>query len=382
VWGSVIVNILRDKDDRFLYFLTTVENITERRQFEKTLEESKAQLDLALQSASMGVWRWDLIQDRRYFDNQVCSLLGIEPTTFTGTEDEFFNVVYPDDREILRTALTRTIEQDVPYELEYRAVWPDGSVHYIATRGRLARSDVSKRPESINGIIWDITNRKEAEAALQESESRFRNTVEMLPEVVFETDLETNVTYVNQSALEVFGYSAADFESRFKSLEMLVKENEDLSAERLIRQLKGEKTGASEYTALRKDGSTFPVLLHMKPTTKGSELVGFHGIMIDITERKRIEDEKRHTERLSAALEMAGTVCHEFNQPLQVINGRIELLSMAYKDNRIQNTLKLIKEQVQRMGVITKKLMGLKRYSSRDYVGGIKITNIDQISDA
>jgi PAS domain S-box-containing protein len=376
------VNILRDKDDRFLYFLTTVENITQRKQFEKTLEESKAQLDLALQSASMGVWRWDLIQDRRYFDNQVCSLLGIEPTTFTGTADEFFNVVYPDDREILRTALTRTIEQDVPYEPEYRAVWPDGSVHYIAARGRLVRSDASNRPESINGIIWDITKRKEAESALQESEARFRNTVEMLPEVVFETDLDTNVTYMNQAGLDLFGYSAADFGSCCKSLEMLVQEDGTASSERLGRQLKGEKTGASEYTALRKDGSTFPILLHMKPMMKGGELVGFHGIMINITERVRIEDMKRHSEKLSAALEMAGTICHEFNQPLQVINGRVELLSMKYEGGPIQEIVKSIKDQVHRMGTITKKLMGLKTYSNRDYVGGVKITDIDQASDA
>ena len=212
---------------------------------------------------------------------------------------------------------------------------------------------------------------------MQESETRFRNTVEMLPEVIFETDLDTNVTYVNQAALDLFGYSAADFRSCCKNIEMLVREDGTVSAERLGRQLKGEKTGASEYTALRKDGSTFPVLLHMKPMMKGGELIGFRGIMIDITERERIEGMKRDSEKLSAALEMAGTICHEFNQPLQVINGRIELLSMKYEDGPIQETVRSIKDQIRRMGTITKKLMGLKQYSNRHYVGGIRITDID-----
>ncbi|MGA2109772.1 MAG: PAS domain S-box protein, partial [Syntrophorhabdales bacterium] len=139
-------------------------DITERKLAEQALKESKARLDLALQSASMGVWYWDLVEDRRSFDDQVCHLLGIEPAAFTGTADEFFDAVHPDDREMLKAALTRTIEHDVPYEPEYRAVWPDGSIHYIAARGRLVRHDASNRPERINGIIWDITERKQAEA--------------------------------------------------------------------------------------------------------------------------------------------------------------------------------------------------------------------------
>ena len=135
-------------------------DITERKRIEERLRESRARLDLALQSASMGAWHWDLVEDRRTFDDQACHLLGIEPARFTGTADEFFGAVHPDDREMLKAALARTIEQDVPYEPEYRAVWPDGSVHYIAARGRLVRHDASNKPERINGIIWDITERK------------------------------------------------------------------------------------------------------------------------------------------------------------------------------------------------------------------------------
>ena len=82
------------------------------------------------------------------------------PDQITGAADEFFGVVHPDDREMLKAALARTIEQDVLYEPEYRTVWPDGSAHYIAARGRLVRHKTSNKPERINGIIWDITERK------------------------------------------------------------------------------------------------------------------------------------------------------------------------------------------------------------------------------
>ncbi len=152
-------------------FLATFIDITERKRAETELREGRSRLDLALRSAQMGVWRLDLNENKRHFDDQVCNLLGIAPAKFTGTEEEFYKVVHPDDREMLNAALARTIEQDVPYETEYRAVWPDGSVHYIIARAKLFR-DKTGQPLRVNGLIWDITERKRTEAALQETQSR------------------------------------------------------------------------------------------------------------------------------------------------------------------------------------------------------------------
>ena len=163
VYTSMKAYPLFDVQGHYAGAVSALSDITERRLAEQALRESKARLDLALQSARMGVWDWNIIENKRFFDDQACHLLGIEPATFTGTADEFFDVVYPDDREMLKAALARTIEQDVPYEPEYRAVWPDGSIHYIAARGRLVRDDAN-RPERINGIVWDVTESKQAGA--------------------------------------------------------------------------------------------------------------------------------------------------------------------------------------------------------------------------
>ncbi|MCZ7383067.1 MAG: PAS domain S-box protein [Candidatus Methanoperedens sp.] len=141
----------------------------QRKRAEDALRENEARLDLALRSARMGVWHWDIIENRRYFDDQVCHLLGINPATFTGAAEEFFGAVHPDDRETIKAALARTIEQNVPYEPEYRAVWPDGSVHYITARGRLVRDDKGHALR-ITGIVWDITERKKAEEIRLENE--------------------------------------------------------------------------------------------------------------------------------------------------------------------------------------------------------------------
>jgi len=79
---------------------------------------------------------------------------------------------------MLKAALGRTIEQGVPYGPEYRAVWPDGSVHYIAARGRLVRHDASNTPERINGVIWDITDTKRTEEALREAHDELEKRIE------------------------------------------------------------------------------------------------------------------------------------------------------------------------------------------------------------
>ena len=158
----------------------------ERKLVEEELRENRSRLDLALRSAHMGVWRLDLIEKKRHFDDQVCHLLGIAPAKFTGTEEEFYKAVHPDDREMLKAVWARTIEQDVPYEAEYRAVWPDGSVHYVTARGKLIHDDKGQ-PVMVNGLIWDITERKSMEEELRRS----RNELELR---VDERTAELNAT--------------------------------------------------------------------------------------------------------------------------------------------------------------------------------------------
>ena len=160
--------VTRFPDNGALRLLVTHQDTTPRKLAEERLRENKDRLDLALRSARMGAWHWDIVADKRYFDDQVCYLLGIDPETFTGTEEEFFGAVHPEDRDVVRSALKRTMDLDEPYEPDYRVTWPDGSIRYIAARGRLAH-DATGKPLRIYGIIWDITSRKHVEEALKSS---------------------------------------------------------------------------------------------------------------------------------------------------------------------------------------------------------------------
>jgi PAS domain S-box-containing protein len=162
------VKLLAELADDLAYGITVLRLRLAHQQSEQKLREKRSQLDLALRSASMGTWHWDITENRRYFDDQACYLLGIDPTTFTGATEEFFKVLHPDDRETVMKARARTLKRDVPYETEYRVAWPDGGVHYIASRGKLVRDDEG-RPVRLNGLIWDISERKHMEEELRKS---------------------------------------------------------------------------------------------------------------------------------------------------------------------------------------------------------------------
>ena len=92
-------------------------DITERKQAEEALAERKDWLELAMGAASIGAWHWDIVEDKRVFDNQVCRLLGIESATFTGSSEEFFRTVHPEDVAMLKDALALTVQDQAAYGL-------------------------------------------------------------------------------------------------------------------------------------------------------------------------------------------------------------------------------------------------------------------------
>ena len=141
-------------------------DVTKREQAEALLWASQTKLDLALQSALMGVWQWDVIRNKRTYDRHACSLLGINPTTFVGTAEELLSVVHPDDRQKVKDALARTIEQHAPYDMEHRVIWPDGSIRHIASRAHLFLDD-GDRQLKVTGVCWDVTDRRKAEERMR-----------------------------------------------------------------------------------------------------------------------------------------------------------------------------------------------------------------------
>ena len=274
-------------------------DITERRQAEEALQASSAKLDFALTSAGMGVWQWDITRDKRTFDEQTCRLLGIDPATFGGTAEEFFASVHLDDREVLKRNLARTIKHDAPYAPEYRTIWPDGSIHYVCTRGRLVR-DEAGLPTRITGVIWDITERKQAEEALHESEDRFRQLVQngIFGVAVHEIILDEHGKPVDYLYLQVnpafethTGLAAGDVEGR-RATEVFPGHQGAPFIETYGKvALTGEPIVFEEFV------ETLHRHYHVSAYQMGPGR--FATVFMDITERKRVEVELRESQQMT-----------------------------------------------------------------------------------
>jgi PAS domain S-box-containing protein len=148
----------------------------ESRRVEGALAESQERLSLALTSSGMATFDWDIVNNKRIWDDNVHQLLGTSPETFTGTAEEFFRVIHPEDRGTVQLAISKAVEISGEYEVEYRAVWPDGTIRHISARGKVHR-DSAGRADRMTGVCWDISEKKLAEEMLKKLNEELENRV-------------------------------------------------------------------------------------------------------------------------------------------------------------------------------------------------------------
>ncbi len=229
--------------------------------------------------------------------------------------------------------------------------------------------DEEGRPKYLLSQFLDITRRKSTEEQLRESEQKFRDMTNLLPQIVYEIDIDGNLTYVNNHAFESFGYSQKDYEKGINVLQTLIPENRNIAKANIEKVLYGKDIGNPEYTALRKDGSTFPIIIYASAILKDNKPVGLRGIIVDITERKqaeeektRIEDQYHQAQKMESVGRLAGGVAHDFNNMLGVILGYTELaLDNIDPSEPIFSTLQEIRKAADRSADLTRQLLAFAR---------------------
>lgn len=132
------------------------------------LRESEERLRIAAEAADLGVWCWDPNTSEHVWSDRCAALLGVPPET-RATHEVFLNSLHPDDRRRTELKFEEALANRSDYEVEYRVVWPDESVHWIVARGR-ALYDSAGKPIRMTGVIMDVSDRKRTEAALVRSE--------------------------------------------------------------------------------------------------------------------------------------------------------------------------------------------------------------------
>lgn len=221
-------------------------------------------------------------------------------------------------------------------------------------------------------IARDITQQKRSEQAYRESEERYRHLSEATIDGVLLSE-DSTIIAANQVLADMMGYNIKDLIGM--NLLRLVTPHD---RSRLIQSLRNRTAGVHAFECIRKDGTVFPIETHSRAVAYKGGMV-YQTAIRDLTEQKRIEQERAQRERMQGALEMAGAVCHEINQPLMALQGFMEILASKIELNdKASQSLQRMEGQIDRIRKLTHKLMHITKYETKHYAGGDKIIDINQ----
>jgi PAS domain S-box-containing protein len=299
-----------------------------RRSTEAAMAEHRQRLEIALEAAGMGAWRWDLATGMSTRDASLNRMLGLAAVESTQGLDDMFERIVPEDRVAIRAELDRAIRERDTYSTEYRVIRPDGRIRWLRGRGRAFHAD-DGQAAYVTGATMDITEQREAEEALRSSEEKFAKAFQGSPDCIMISDVATGtILDINDRFEEIMGYTRAE------ALGRTVVELELVSA--AVRSewlaLFQEKGSVRDYEfeVRRKDGRHATILM----SADFVEIAGCQRVLTvhrDITERKRSEEalhrsESKYRELVENANDVVFTVdadgyCLSMNRKGREISG-------------------------------------------------------------
>jgi PAS domain S-box-containing protein len=286
------------------------EVITERVWAEEAMIRSEALLSKSQEIAHIGSWERDLVANRLTWSHEVYRIFGVLPEEFTPSVEAFFEAVHPDDRETVNAVYSESVREGRDtFEIEHRLVRGDnGEVRFVLEKCEHVKDAVGSIVRSV-GMVQDITERRQAEAELRESEERYRSLVETTSDWIWEVDAEARYVYASDKVRELLGYTPE---------EVIGRTPFDLMPEPEARRLESQFMGivaqwlpfaALENTNLHKNGRAVVLETSGVPLFgPNGEFRGYRGMDRDITERKRTEEALRESEeKYRRLIETTGT---------------------------------------------------------------------------
>jgi PAS domain S-box-containing protein len=223
-----------------------------------------------------------------WVSEQIEAISGFPPHRFIEDPGLWAVRLHPDDRQRVLSSFDDLAEKETITN-EYRWQVADDSYRWVLDSATIIRNAEGKPIHSV-GTWLDITESKQAQEEAEKSGLKFRELADMLPQIVFETDLQGNLTFINNQAYTMTGYSQEDYREGVNALSLLAEEDRQRAAENLQHILEGHVSRhGNEYTMARKDGSRFPILAHSMPIHSEGVAVGFRGIIVDISSLKEAE---------------------------------------------------------------------------------------------
>jgi PAS domain S-box-containing protein len=370
------------------YVVKVARDVTERRRAEDALRESEAQLRLALDAARMGTWEWDIRSGALSWSPQIEILHGFEPGTFDSNFDTFMAVVEPDDREPLVQAIEQAVAERSPFSAEFRIRWPNGEIRWMFGLGQ-AFYDRGIATRMI-GVGLDISERKQAQEALRQSEERYRAFIGQSSEGIWRFELEqpldptlpedeqidlfyqhAYLAECNDATARMYGFAEAGELVGARLGDFLVR-SDPRNTEYLRDFIRsGYRLTDAESVEVDRDGAERFFLNNLLGILEGGLLVRAWGSQRDITDRKQIEAERaRLYGKAQEAVRLRdiffSVAAHELKTPLTSLLGQAQLLQRRGQregtlNERDLRTIGVVADQAARLNKMVAALLDISR---------------------
>jgi PAS domain S-box-containing protein len=357
VWVAWANKLISDEADAKGEILCIGNDVTDRKKADEALRESDARLRGVFRIAPTGI---GVVIDRvlKEVNDRVCEMTGYAWNELKG-QDARMLYATQEDYDYVGREKYHQIQNHGTGTVETHWRRKDGQmIDVLLSSTPLDLDDLTK---GVTFTALDITERRQAAEALRSSEERLRDLAELLPEAVFETDRNSKLTFANQRAFDLFGYSDEDFARGLNGFDMIAPEDRELAKANLLARMGSGNLGTLEYLAIKKDGTIFPILFHASAIMKDDEFIGLRGIIIDITDRKKVEEQLRQSEKMQAIGQLAGGIAHDFNNQLAGVLGYADLLASRLEDPQLRNFAERIKISATRSADLTKQLLAFSR---------------------
>ncbi|MBD2421260.1 PAS domain S-box protein [Anabaena cylindrica FACHB-243] len=274
----------------------------ERKKIEIALRNLSDRLDLAIKSAQIGIWDWDIVNDCLLWDDQMYELYGVQASNFTGAYQAWEAGLHPDDLLFCRDAIQQAIAGKSDFEPEFRVIWPDGTIKFIKAYA-LIQSDSQGKAQRMIGINFDISERKQSEAQLQAAEVQLRSLSDRLSLAVksakigiWDLDLINDSLVWDEQMYEIFGVTPLNFDpsqGAWAKFEEFVHPDDKITIRNTVQQVIAEDRELDiEFRIILSNGTIrilkgYAIVQH----NSQGQAQRMIGVNYDITSRKLAEAE-------------------------------------------------------------------------------------------